>query len=239
MASSSSSNRVAIVVLQPMVDKLSKSNHTVWREQVLATLRGARLEGFVTGKKKSPVEEIEEQDDDKKILVPNPEYEDWLAGDQQVFSFLFASVSKETLVRIATATTAVEAWQKLEDQFTSQTLACTINTRMALANTCKGNSYVADYLAKMQGLANNMAAAGKSLDDEDLVQYILAGLDEEYDSVVNSILARPQAITVSELAAQMLSFKAQVDLRNGGSGSSANLARHGRDGFGRGGPGRG
>jgi hypothetical protein len=45
-----------------------------------------------------------------------------------------------------------------------------------------------------------MATAGKPLDDEDMVQYILAGLDEDYDSVVNSILACPQAITVSELA---------------------------------------
>jgi hypothetical protein len=76
MASSSSSTRVATVVLQPMADKLSKSNHTVWRAQVLATLRGAHLEGFVTGKKKAPVKEIEEQDDDKKTLVANPDYED-------------------------------------------------------------------------------------------------------------------------------------------------------------------
>jgi hypothetical protein len=98
--------------------------------------------------------------------------------------------------------------------------------------------YVVEYLAKMQGLGNNMAMTGKPLDDEDLIQYILAGLDEDYDSVVNSVLARPQCITVSELAAQMLSFEARVDMRGGGSGSSANFARHGRGTFGRG-PSRG
>jgi hypothetical protein len=70
---------------------------------------------------------------------------------------------------------------------------------MALANTHKGNLSIADYLAKMLGLTSNMLATGKPLDDEDLIQYNLAGLDEEYDSVVNSILTRPQAITVSEL----------------------------------------
>jgi uncharacterized protein YaaN involved in tellurite resistance len=156
-----------------------------------------------------------------------------------VFSFLLTFVSKETLVRIAMAKTAAKAWQKLEEQFTSQTLACTISTRMALANTRKGNSSIVDYLAKMQGLTNNMPAVGKLLDDEDLVQYILAGLDEEYDSVVNSILALPQAITMSELTSQMLSFEARVDLRSGGSGSSANVARRGRGSFGRGGLGCG
>jgi hypothetical protein len=85
---------VAAVVLQPTVEKLSKNNQTVWRAQVLATLRGTHLEGFSTRKKKAPSEELEEKDGDKKIMVPNSEYEDWLVGDQQVLSFLLTSVSK-------------------------------------------------------------------------------------------------------------------------------------------------
>jgi hypothetical protein len=63
--------------------------------------------------------------------------------------------------------------------------------RMALAMTHKGALSVAEYLAKMQSLANNMTATGKPLDVEDLVQYILAGLNEDYDLVVNYVLARP------------------------------------------------
>jgi hypothetical protein len=110
-----------------------------------------------------------------------------------------------------------------------------VNTRMALATTRKGSLSVVEYLTKMQALGNDMAMAGKPLDDEDLVQYILAGLDQDIDSMVNSVLARPQAITVSKHAAQMLAFESQVDLRNGGSGSSANFAHLGRGGFGRGG----
>jgi hypothetical protein len=39
------------------------------------------LEGFVTRKKKAPAEELEEKEGDKSITIPNPEYEDWLAGD--------------------------------------------------------------------------------------------------------------------------------------------------------------
>jgi hypothetical protein len=95
---------------------------------------------------------------------------------------------------------------------------------MALATTRKGSLSVAEYLTKMQALGDDMAMAGKPLDDEDLVQYILARLDQDIDSVVNSVLARPQAIIVSKLAAQMLAFESQVDLRNGGLGSSANFA---------------
>jgi hypothetical protein len=95
---------------------------------------------------------------------------------------------------------------------------------MALATTHKGTLSVAEYLAKMQGLRNDMAAAGKPLDDEDLVQYILVGPDEDYDSVVNFVLALPQSIIMSELSAQMIAFESRVDPHSGGSGSSANFA---------------
>jgi hypothetical protein len=222
------------VVLQPTTEKLGKNNHTTWRVQVLATLRGARLDGYVTDKKKTSATELEEKQGDQKVMVANPEYEDWLASNQQVFNFILASVSKEILARIATATTVAQAWEKLEEQFTSQTRACAITTRMTLAMSCKGSLSVTTYLAKMQGLANAMVAARKALDDEDLVQYILSGLDDDYDSVVNSVLARPIPITVSELAAQMISSEARVDLRSNGGSGSVNFTKCGRGSFGRG-----
>jgi hypothetical protein len=167
--SASSSGCFIPVVQQPTTKKLGKNNHTTWRVQVLATLRGACLDGYITGKKKALAIELEEKQGDQKVMVANAEYEYWLASDQQVFSFILASVSKEILAQIATATTAAQAWEKLEEQFTSQTRACAITTCMALATSRKGFLSVTEYLAKMQGLANDMTAAGKALDDEDLV----------------------------------------------------------------------
>jgi hypothetical protein len=72
-----------------------------------------------------------------------------------------------------------------------------------------------------------------TLDDEDLAPYILVGLDEDYDSVVNYAHAHPQAITVNQFTSLMLAFESRVDLRSSGSGSSTNFARRGHDGFGR------
>jgi hypothetical protein len=40
---------------------------------------------------------------------------------------------------------------------------------------------------KMKLLASNMAFVGKKLDDEDLVSYILAGLDTDFDSVISVV----------------------------------------------------
>jgi hypothetical protein len=76
-----------------------------------------------------------------------------------------------------------------------------INTRMALATTQKGSSTIAEYTTKMKSLADDMASAGKKLDDEELIFYILTCLDFEYNGIVSSIAARVEPINLGELYA--------------------------------------
>ncbi|WVZ54710.1 hypothetical protein U9M48_005468 [Paspalum notatum var. saurae] len=234
--SSSSTSGLASMITHPVSEKLAKNNHATWKAQVVATMRGARLEGYLTGKAVMPAAKLEEKVGDKTNKVPNPAYEDWVAADQQVLSFLLASVSKEVLIQISSKQTAAEAWRAIETMFSSQTRARAVNTRLALSTARKGSSTVAEYVGKMKSLGDEMAAAGRPLEDDELVEYILTCLDEEYDSVVSSALGRAEPISVSELYSQMLAFETRMNLRNNGhsSGSSANAANR----RGRGGPGR-
>lgn len=226
------------MISHPVSEKLARHNHATWRAQVLATIRGARLEGYLTGANKQPAAEIDSKQGDKTVKIINPAYEDWLASDQQVLSFLLASVSKELLVQVAAKPTAAEAWTAIETMFASRTRARAVNTRLALATTRKGNMTVTEYVGKMRSLGDEMAAAGRPLEDEELVEYILTGLDDDFDPVASSVLTRTEPISVSELYSQMLAFETRLDLRNNSPGSSANVAnRRGRGGFGRSGPG--
>jgi hypothetical protein len=43
---------------------------------------------------------------------------------------------------------------------------------------------VAEFVSKMKTLADEMASAGKKLDDEELSSYILAGLYFEYNPTI-------------------------------------------------------
>jgi len=70
---------------------------------------------------------------------------------------------------------------------------------------------IAEYVAKMKELGDEMASVGKPIDDEELVGYILTGLDMEYSSIVSAVLARVEPISVNELYAQLLSFEQRVD----------------------------
>ena len=76
----------------------------------------------------------------------------------------------------------------------------------------------------MKALGDDMASAGTPLGDEELVQYILTGLDMEYNPIVSAVLARVEPITINELYSQLLSFEQRLDFLSGGSNSSANSA---------------
>jgi hypothetical protein len=90
---------------------------------------------------------------------------------------------------------------------------------------------MSDYFAKMKTLADEMAFAGKKLEDEEIASYILAGLDVKFNPVVSAMEARVEPITLIELFTQLVSFEQRMDLLVGNnSNSSANLASRGRGG---------
>ena len=138
--------------------------------------------------------------------------------------------------------TTVGAWAAIEKLFASQSRARVISTRMALATANKGTSSIAEYYGKMKGLADEMASAGRKLEDEELVSFILTGLDIDYDPVVTAVTARVEPISVAELYAQLISHEQRLEMRGGsGNQSSANLASRGgrsNSGGNRGGGGR-
>lgn len=73
-----------------------------------------------------------------------------------------------------------------------------------LATTHKGDMSYATYFTKMTGFADDMAAAGKKLEDEDLISYILAGLDVDFNPFVENICGRSTAVSLGDIYAQML-----------------------------------
>jgi hypothetical protein len=81
----------------------------------------------------------------------------------------------------------------------SQSRVHVINVCMALSTSKKGDMAVSKYVTKMKSLADEMASAGKTHDDEELVSYILAGLDSDFDGVISTVSAKVEPIIMSEL----------------------------------------
>jgi hypothetical protein len=130
--------------------------------------------------------------------VVNPEYVQWSALEQQVLGFLLTSMTKDVMAQVASCSIPKEVWTLLEQTYASRLKARVVNT------------------AKMKSLADEMASADKALEDEELVSYIMAGLDFDYNPIVSAMVARVEPISVGELYTQLLSFEARWELTQGG-----------------------
>jgi hypothetical protein len=200
----------------------------MWFAQVSSTLKGAECWGYISPSAKPPSKFLPaatpSPTDDQLVAkssdpTPNPEYGKWIAKDQQVLSYLFSSLWKDVFAQVLSAMTAADLWATIQGLHASQSRAHVIATRMA----SKGASTVPKYYTKMKGLADEMASAGRKLDDEELVSYILTGLDIDYESVITAIAAHIEPITVPELYAQLVAHEQRVALRGATPPSSANM----------------
>jgi hypothetical protein len=187
MAGSSSVTGTTLLS-NPISEKLTKANHAIWKAQILVVPRGANLEGHLTGAKRMPLEKIKEREN----MVPNLAYQEWYVADQQVLAYLLLSLSREIMGQVAICTTAASAWGIIEGMYTLGTRARSVNTRIALATIKKGSDSI-------------------EIDDEELISYILTGLDVEYNSVVSALVARPDTITIGEVYSQLMSYEQRIE----------------------------
>jgi hypothetical protein len=99
-----------------------------------------------------------------------------------------------------------------------------LSTRL---NQCRKNNKTGQaYLDEIKGLSDEMDAAGKPLDNLDVISHILSGHDEEYDGFVAVIIALIKAeknVSLSDVYSHFMSYEARMESRKLGDGSSVNM----------------
>jgi hypothetical protein len=207
---SSSSTVVPASLSIPVSEKLTRDNHRLWCAQVLPAIHAAQLEGFLNGSEKAPAKNLEIEKDSKKLTVPNPDYAVLRVRDQHVLTYLVTSLSWEVLAGVASNATAMIMWAAISQSFASQSRSRVLHLRNQLVATRKGDMSIASYFSTMRGYADEMASAGKSLDDDDVVSYILNGLDTDYNSLIEQVNEMTEMISLETLYSQLLDTEARV-----------------------------
>ncbi|KAL9411718.1 hypothetical protein AB3S75_045341 [Citrus x aurantiifolia] len=68
------------------------------------------------------------------------------------------------------------------------------------------------YFSKMKCLADSLAIAGKPIEHNDPISYILTGLDsQDYESLVTILLARSDTLSLDELYSLLLSHEMRIE----------------------------
>jgi hypothetical protein len=94
----------------------------------------------------------------------------------------------------------------IKGNFTSAKRVCTVNSRIALATTKKEEMSMAQYVSKMRFLGDELTTAGKQIDDDELISYIFASFDQEYNSIITTLLAK-ETLTIGDVYSQVLNFE--------------------------------
>ena len=121
----------------------------------------------------------------------------------------------EILTQVASLDTSAKVWAAITNMFSTQSRAWLTNLRIVLTNSQKGSMTTVAYFTKMKKLADDLASAGKPLEDEELVSYLLAGLDIDYNPLVSSIVTCSETTSVSDLYSQMESYDNRLEIFQG------------------------
>lgn len=126
--------------------KLNEENHLLWKQQVLAAIRGHNLLHFLESTSKphhlNPSSTESSYNDAEVVL--------WEQQDQLLVSWLLSSMSESILTRMVGCETAAQIWTRLNHFFATQTRAKISQFKLMLQGTKKGSSSINEYLLKIK-----------------------------------------------------------------------------------------
>ena len=204
--------------------KLSADNYIFWRAQVLPLLGSHYLLGYVDGSLPCPPALV----DSVHGPVYNPAHRVWTGQDQANLSSIQGSLSPAVAGLVVFAKTSHEAWTILERTFEAQSQARVSALRRQLGECQKLDSTATEFYNKVKGLADTLASIGQPLTDSEFNSFIVNGLDEEYDALVEIINERGNStpMPAHEVFSRLLLTEQRVETRRsrGNGALSANAA---------------
>ncbi|KAH9780642.1 hypothetical protein KPL71_008153 [Citrus sinensis] len=140
--------------------KLDRSNYTIWKSQILSSVRANGLEDLLDGSKTCPDQFLQSETKNTSIDTQlNLVYTTWKRKDQLLLSWLMSSISIEILSLVVNSETSLELWTSLELQFGYETFAKKIHLKMMLNNLRKGSMTITEFFGKLKTIADELAIA--------------------------------------------------------------------------------
>jgi hypothetical protein len=118
-------------------------------------------------------------------------------------------MTEDVLSDVMIVSSSKEAWDILNNMFSSASRACIVQIRMDLATIKKRDLSAADYFRKIKSYVSDLAVAAAPLREDEKVAYLLVSLGPEYDSFVTAMITKGEALTFDDIYAHFLSYEAR------------------------------
>jgi hypothetical protein len=186
--------------------KLDNNNYLMWLTQVLPILRHHDLLGIVDGSEPCPPKLITTEDK-KEIL--NPEFVLWNKKDQYLLSVITSSLIESVLASVYGLHTSKQAWTALATKFASQSKSRISHLKKQLQTLTQGPKTCTEFLQTAKSLADQLAATGNPITDDELISFIVNGLNSSFTSFITtySFATRENQISFDDFQDELLSHE--------------------------------
>ncbi|KAM1997822.1 hypothetical protein ACFX15_030613 [Malus domestica] len=186
--------------------KLRRSNYLPWCALFAPILRRYKLLGLIDGTEPCPAPFLP----DRSI---NPAFESWYEKDQNLLIWFNSTLSEEVIPFTVGVSSSRDLWLKLEQRFSGVSDAHIHQLRSRLQCIQKNSQSMADYLQQIKEISDSLTAAGASISDRDLIAATLAGLPDEFESFIDSIMLRLSSTSLDELHGLLLTKELSMNRR--------------------------
>jgi hypothetical protein len=221
MASSSSSSVVfpSALPTPTQLIKLTETTYMQWETQLVPILKTYDLMGIVDGSDTCPPEFLT---DELGKTISNPEYSVWVRKDQFILSWINLNLSESVLSSVYGLHTSRQVWLALSTQFASQSKSWISQLKRQLQTLHQGSKTCTAYLNFAKTCADQLAAIGKPVDDEDLISYLMGGLNPSFNSFITTITitSRNTSLSFADFRAELYNHEMMLDRQSAPSDNS-------------------
>ncbi|KAI0499908.1 hypothetical protein KFK09_018116 [Dendrobium nobile] len=176
--------------------QLATDNYAVWRSQILKLFLAQGFHTFLDPSTVPPDRNILQNDG---TTIPNSLFEKWTFSDHIIAASLCSTISISILPYVVNLESTAAIWTVLETRFQSSNRSKVIQLKNSLHNISLKNLTMTQYLSDIKIIVDQIAAAGSSVDTEDIIHYILNGLPGSYQSFKTVIRTMLNPISLDQL----------------------------------------
>lgn len=155
--------------------KLTSTNYLGWKTQIEALLHCLDLYQYIDGTLLPPTPTTNVDG----TITPHADYTKWFIQYRLLFGTLIGIPSPQIVPLVTNASSSREAWQTLAGTYASPSRGHIKQLQYRLKQIRKtSDQIITDYMQNIKTVVDELAILGKKLDQEDIIDAILNGLDQ-------------------------------------------------------------